>query len=204
MHAPLLLTLFAGDDAYEAKIADASFTKKGTGIVPVDVTWATAVQVTLPPGVPDAQGFMVRAVGADGEPVACSGGRSGIPVRIEPVKAKPAPPANPSLSVVATPSHHEPAAVCDHPYLDAKIVKAVEPEVSEAAMQAGAAGTVVSLVELREDGTPLSNQLLHPSGHDILDRSATRAALASTYAPQIFRCIPVAGAYTYVAGFYGQ
>lgn len=202
MHARLRLTLFAGDDSYAVDVADASLTKKGTGLTPVDPTWTTTVPVALPDGIAEAKGLQVRTLGSNGEAVECTGGSSGIPVPGDTTKRSARKlAADASPPVVATFVRHEVPAECERPYVAARLLKPARPEYPEAARSAYASGTVLVSLDLNEDGKAISSPVVGSSGFALLDRSATEAALGSQYAPQIFRCTPVAGSYLFEAQF---
>ena len=80
-------------------------------------------------------------------------------------------------------------------------MRAVEPQYPEAAMEAGATGTVYIEVTLDDSGALTGTSVWKSSGNLALDDSARNAALRSTYASGTFACRPHGGSYLFDAVF---
>jgi TonB family protein len=101
--------------------------------------------------------------------------------------ASPSPAATPSASVT-----------CPHPYVEARIATASQPESPPLARDAS--GEVAVQVTLDAKGHLLEAHVI-ASSLAILDASALKAARNSTYRPEIFNCQAVASAYTFIVTY---
>jgi TonB family protein len=90
---------------------------------------------------------------------------------------------------------------CAQPYQLAHVVKAEQPVYPESAKFVHATGTALVRVDVLEDGSVAHTSLFRSSGNQALDVSAIKAATASSYAPALFRCNPIAGAYIFRVEF---
>jgi TonB family protein len=106
------------------------------------------------------------------------------------------------LPTTLRPAEREPT--CETEYRDATLVTPALPEYPEAARREGAVGTVEVLVALGPEGREAWHAVYRSSGNESLDRAGENAAARSTYAPEIFRCVPVSGGYIYRADFAGR
>ena len=82
---------------------------------------------------------------------------------------------------------------CSQPHVDVRVVKAVEPAMSDTARRQGAVGTVQVRVTLDVDGSVLGASIYKSSGNSELEKAALAAARASTYSPEMQDCHPVGG-----------
>jgi TonB family protein len=81
------------------------------------------------------------------------------------------------------------------------IIDAVPPDYPHSVSPATASGRVDVKVTLATDGNVLSAEVLRSSGSPQLDEATLRAARASRYTPELFRCVPAGGAYIFRAQF---
>jgi protein TonB len=115
--------------------------------------------------------------------------------------APPAPTSGPATAPPAptpTPPH------CALPHKDATTTRPVEPDYPDLARQQGAVGTVQVKVSLSPTGSVVSTSVYKSSGNALLDKAALSAARASSYAPEVEDCAPVAGTYLFRADFNSQ
>jgi hypothetical protein len=94
-----------------------------------------------------------------------------------------------------------PPVDCKEPYRDAEAVHIVTPNTPLTARWDVASGTSVIVVQLSESGAVLSAMVFRSSGRTDLDWAALGASRSSTYRPEVFRCVPIAGSYTFRADF---
>jgi TonB family protein len=97
-----------------------------------------------------------------------------------------------------------PKLTCSQPYADARVTKPVEPGYPNEALAQHEVGSTTVLVRLADTGAVDRVSVLRSSGYSALDEATLRAALLSTYSPEIFRCKPVASSYLFRADFNSQ
>jgi Gram-negative bacterial TonB protein C-terminal len=95
----------------------------------------------------------------------------------------------PTSSAVAAPG-------CARPSARAHTLHAVAPKVSAAAAKHGTVGTVWVAVRIDAFGKP-QDAAIRRSTNPRLNDAAIQSSLASTYAPAIRECRPIASAYIY-------
>ncbi len=94
------------------------------------------------------------------------------------------------------------ALTCVKPYRYASIDGyPVQPQYPFIARSMGATGVVSVRVALNADGSVADASVYKSSGFESLDQSAVKAAQATHYLPQLFRCEPIAGVYIFKAEF---
>jgi TonB family protein len=101
--------------------------------------------------------------------------------------------------VDAPPAVSEATPTCAHPYAAASVKTEVTPTLPEAAQDME--GNVETLVSLDGAGAVVDVEVWHTSGHDPLDRAAAKAALASKFSPEVFRCVNVPASYVVQSSF---
>jgi protein TonB len=116
--------------------------------------------------------------------------------------APPAPTAGPATAPPPPPTPTPPR--CSQPHKDASTTRPVEPDYPDIARQQGAVGTVQVKVSLSATGSVVGTSVYKSSGNGALDRSALAAARASSYAPEVEDCAPIAGQYIFRADFNSQ
>src|SRR5579862_8110427 len=122
----------------------------------------------------------------------------------EPI-AEATPLATPAATPLpATPAPATPRPSCRVPNREATTTRAVEPDVPEIARQEGAVGVAQIQVSLGPDGAVRSVSIYQSTGNSSLDQAALGAARASSYAPALEECAPVAGTYLFRVEFSGQ
>jgi periplasmic protein TonB len=115
-----------------------------------------------------------------------------------------APPAPTSGPATAAPPPPPTPPRCAQPHKDATTTRPVEPDYPDLARQQGAVGTVQVKVSLTPTGSVVSTSVYKSSGNALLDKAALAAARASSYAPEVEDCSPVAGTYLFRADFSSQ
>jgi TonB family protein len=90
---------------------------------------------------------------------------------------------------------------CVHPYRSARVVEKELAGYPEVARAQGATGRSTVMVALGTDGGVESTKVWRTSGSPALDEEAMRAAGASSYSPEIFRCEALRGSYLFVVDF---
>lgn len=83
-------------------------------------------------------------------------------------------------------------ATCAKPNVPASVVK---PAVPEYPLGASPRGDVIVRVTVAANGDPVATSIVRSSGDAAVDRSAVRAARASTYSPKNAKCVAVTGTY---------
>jgi TonB family protein len=97
------------------------------------------------------------------------------------------------------------ALACEHRYRYARIDgHAVAPQYPLVAQEGGQTGRVFVRVALNADGSVANVSLYKSSGFTALDQAAMNAAAQTKYLPEVFRCEPIAGAYLFSASFSGR
>lgn len=113
-------------------------------------------------------------------------------------------PTSTPASAPPTPAPTPTPRSCTHPYVDARTVRAIEPDYPEIARERGAAGTAEVQVTLSPTGAVRDLKIYRSSGDNALDIEAIKAARASMYAPAIEDCAAVGGQYIFRAEFTAQ
>lgn len=90
---------------------------------------------------------------------------------------------------------------CPVPARQARMTRFVVPAYPDVARAAGFTGSVQVFVRLDASGKVLETGIYKSSGNAALDAAARRAAEASGYSAEIFRCEPIPGTYLYRADF---
>ena len=89
---------------------------------------------------------------------------------------------------------------CTEPFRPARTLTAAPPEMPQLAAQQGIGGVVTTAVLLDATGT-VTDVGIVSTPSVLLNNSALKAARGSTYQPEIFRCAPAPGAYTFTVEF---
>lgn len=108
------------------------------------------------------------------------------------------PPTLSAIATIARPSQH---ATCPERYRMARVVAPASVEYPAAAR--GTTGLAIIAVALDTTGAVADVRVYQSSRSKELDNAALDAARHSRYAPAVFRCEPVAGAYLFRAEFNG-
>lgn len=196
------VSLFSGNDRYDAKFAPVV----ASGWVAADLKEATPVVVRLPKAVKIDAAYLSALDGSDGGP--CSAAFVWMPRADKPTSGlahvfsqyddllrSRAKNATPIPTTAAIP---QPNPGCAHPN--------VAPYITQHANTAGllggeelAQGTFITEVSLAETGHVLDAWLWgYASGDGMssgMDQVSINVAKASTYAPEMFRCKPVASVF---------
>ena len=102
----------------------------------------------------------------------------------------------PLAANAATPSAQ--SEICSAP---ARTVYSALAEMPSMRYFDNATGTANIQVDIDKTGNMLAASVLKSSGDTLLDRSALAAAHASTFAPEMRDCSPVAGSYVFIVDF---
>jgi hypothetical protein len=110
------------------------------------------------------------------------------------------------LTVGSQPSPLPAAGTCARPHVSARDIHSVQPSYPSTATLNGTSGTVKVLVSLSDTGDVRSaravpDSIVHGAGWPDIVRGSIFAAAASTYAPEIEHCVPVAGFYVFKAQY---
>ncbi|GAC1659937.1 MAG: hypothetical protein NVS4B13_06470 [Candidatus Elarobacter sp.] len=134
-----------------------------------------------------------------------TGNTQGIPQGQGTAAPSTAPPATaaPATPAPATPKPTPTPASCARPNVDARTVRAVEPETPAMAQSQGIQGTVQVVVSL--DATSrVTSVRVQSSPSAVLNSEALRAARQSQFQTEIRDCKPIAADYLFSVDFTSQ
>jgi len=100
-------------------------------------------------------------------------------------------------SVVAA----QPELACAEPYAIAHTLRMTAANYPVDQRANGETGVVVIAVDLSPAGAIENTNIVSSTANDVLTQEALKAAKATTYAPELFRCQPVASTYLFRVGF---
>jgi TonB family protein len=108
-------------------------------------------------------------------------------------------PSTPAVaaSVVAA----EPELACAEPYAIPRTLLAAPANYPPEARAAGQTGLVIVAVDLGPNGAVENTNIVSSTAIDTLTQEAVKAAKATKYAPELFRCQAVAGTYLFRVGY---
>ena len=138
---------------------------------------------------PNAQQSRDAYVAPSGNPPVGPTGDGGI--------GSPGPTPEPTIAPTPKP-------VCSAPYVEAKTVNKVPPDVPTMAVEQGLTGTAQVKVDLSAEGQVLGASIYQSTGSPLLDRAAITAAKRTTYEPKIVDCAKVPGSYLFRVEFENQ
>lgn len=192
------IAVYAGNERYEVPFSRVI----ATGARDSSLDGATPIPVRFPRRLAVDGGYVASL--ADPEPGKC------IPAYPWTPKNAAAKLAQPNMAklrkrletakVVEAPTPlSETTPTCAHPYAAASVKSVVTPVAPEAAQDME--GSVETIVSLDGAGAVLDVEVWRSSGHDPLDRAAAKAALASKFNPEVFRCANVPASYVVESTF---
>ena len=125
------------------------------------------------------------------------------PAVATPADASPAAEPSAAAPTVAPPVvARPPRAECANPFVEASVTRATQPDYPQSARDLNLGPVSVEIeVTIGPDGEIKDAEVYRSSTNLAIDQSALRAARASTYAPKIVNCNPVAGRYLFRADF---
>lgn len=104
-------------------------------------------------------------------------------------------------SVAAAVLAAEPALACAEPYAISRTLLTAPANYPKEARDAGETGLVVIAVDLSPNGAIQGTNIVSSTAIETLTQEALRAAKASTYTPELFRCQPAASTYLFRVGY---
>ncbi len=213
----VVLTLYAGDNSYEASIPGVTFARPEAVDPGLEQTWdAAPAYLRLPPG-----SATVDAVNLDvADPqthtrTGCTSEISDMDVLQPPAAANDAFQASAKSDVAQAVATYKsdvstapavllspgPRPNCKHRTRDAAVIVLAPASYPSSAQQLHHIGNVRVKIELDPAGKVVSTELYHSSGWPELDAAGIDAAARTTYSPEIFRCAAVASIYQFSVNF---